>query len=128
MNSPFFKFTIKLIIIATIVFIIHIFILNTLGFSLFENKIVLSYCVNVFLAIAIFLFLYKMRKKHKDQLGFLFIAGSLLKFAVFFLVFHPSFMLDGDINKLEFASFFIPYLLCLIIETLSLVKWLNKSD
>jgi F0F1-type ATP synthase assembly protein I len=82
----------------------------------------------VFLAIAIFLFLYKMRKKHKDQLGFLFIAGSALKFAVFFLVFHPDFMLDGDINKLEFASFFIPYLLCLIIETLSLVKWLNKSD
>ena len=128
MNNPFSKFLIKLLVILALAFGIHILTLKVLDFPLFDNKIILSYCVNVILAIAIFGFLYKMKEKYKEQLGFLFIAGSALKFAVFFLMFHPSFKQDGDINKLEFASFFIPYLLCLIIETSSLVKWINNME
>lgn len=72
--------------------------------------------------------LYLFRNKYKSQLGFLFLAGSVVKFAVFFIVFQPLFKQDGLISKLEFASFFVPYLTGLIIETISLSKWLNKLD
>ena len=88
--------------------------------------IIPSYIINVALAIVIFGFIYKFQEKLSNQIGFMFLAGSLIKFAVFFIVFYPVFKSDGDISSLEFASFFIPYILCLIIETFSLVKWLNK--
>jgi hypothetical protein len=69
-----------------------------------------------------------MRNKYKSQLGFLFLAGSLLKFAVFFIVFYPIFKEDGQMSKLEFASFFVPYGMGLFLETISLSKWLNKLE
>jgi len=128
MNNPFSKFIIKLLVILALAFGVHILTLKILDFPLFDNKIILSYCVNVILAIAIFGFLYKMKEKYKEQLGFLFMAGSALKFAVFFIVFQPIYKLDGEVSRLEFLAFFAPYVLCLILETFSLSKLLNKLD
>ena len=95
---------------------------------LFENRIVPAYLVNLILVVGIFGVLYLLREKYKSQLGFLFLAGSLLKFTVFFIVFYPFYKLDGVITKLEFAAFFAPYVIGLILESVSLSKWLNKLD
>ena len=128
MKNPFFKFSIRAIVLLAVVFSIHLIVLNSLKLPLFENKIILSYSVNLILIIAIFGLLYVLRNKYKSQLGFLFLAGSLLKFAVFFIVFQPIYKLDGDITRLEFAAFFVPYIFGLILETISLSKWLNELD
>lgn len=128
MHNPFFSFTIKTILILSLTFGIHLGILYALRLPLFENKIVLSYTINTLLVIGVFGLLYFLRNKFKSQLGFLFMAGSLLKFTVFFIVFNPYYKLDGDITKLEFLAFFTPYVIGLILETLSLNKLLNKLD
>jgi hypothetical protein len=128
MSHPFLSFSIKAILFFAIVFGIHLGVLSGIDMPLFENRITLSYCINLILVVAIFGGLYLVREKFKAQLGFLFLAGSLLKFAVFFIVFYPFYKLDGNISKLEFASFFAPYILGLILETTSLSKWLNKLD
>ncbi|WP_242203366.1 DUF6168 family protein [Aestuariivivens insulae] len=128
MQHPFYGFVIKATGLLTIVFGIHLALLHFLGFPLFENKIILSYTVNLLLVIGVFGLLYMLRDKYKSQLGFLFLAGSVLKFAVFFIVFYPFYKQDNVITKLEFASFFVPYVVGLILETLSLGKWLNKID
>lgn len=128
MINTFTKFSTKLTVILSIVFGIHLTILSLIDKPLFDNQIVLSYLVNLILAISIFGFLYKYRERFKSQIGFLFLAGSFVKFAVFFMVFYPSYKADNDISSLEFAAFFIPYAICLILETFSLVKWLNKMD
>ena len=128
MSNPFLSFTIKAIVLLTIVFCIHITILNFLDFPIFENRIIGAYIVNLILIISIFGIIYLLKKKYKSQLGFLFLAGSLLKFAVFFIAFYPFYKQDGMITKLEFVAFFVPYVLGLILETLSLSKWLNKLD
>ena len=107
-------------------FLIHIGILNFLVLPLFENKIILSYVINLLLAAIIFTAIYRLKETQKDNLGFLFIGGSFIKFLVFFLLFYPFFKLDGNIDKLEFSSFFVPYIVCLVIETTSLSKFLNK--
>ncbi|MBT8261135.1 MAG: hypothetical protein KJN82_07470 [Bacteroidia bacterium] len=122
------SFTLRLVIIVGVAFALHILALYYLELTLFENKIVLSYVLNTILAFAIFGFLFKYRAKLKNYIGFLFLAGSLLKFTAFFILIYPSYKADGDISKLEFAAFFIPYLLCLVIETSSLVKWLNQAN
>ena len=126
MNNPFLSFSIKATALLTVTFCIHLGVLKALDFPLFENRIVLSYIINLVLVISIFGILYLVREKYKAQLGFLFLAGSFLKFAVFFIVFYPFYKSDGVVSKLEFASFFIPYVLGLILETISLSKWLNE--
>ncbi len=128
MSNPFLSFTIKAVILLTLVFAIHLVVLNGLQFPLFENRIVLSYIVNLVLIIFIFGILYLLKEKYKSQLGFLFLAGSFLKFAVFFILFYPFYKLDNTITELEFAAFFVPYVMGLILESVSLSKWLNKLD
>lgn len=128
MTNPFFSFIIKATALFVIAFVLHLGVLCLLNKVLFKDYIVLSYAVNLALVILVFGVLYLFRNKYKSQLGFLFLAGSVVKFAVFFIVFQPLFKQDGLISKLEFASFFVPYLTGLIIETISLSKWLNKLE
>ncbi|WP_372936188.1 hypothetical protein [Seonamhaeicola sp.] len=128
MTNPFFGFIIKATALFVITFVLHLGVLCLLNKVLFKDYIVLSYAVNLVLVILVFGVLYLFRNKYKSQLGFLFLAGSVVKFAVFFIVFQPLFKQDQLISKLEFASFFVPYLTGLIIETISLSKWLNKLE
>lgn len=128
MSNPFFSFSTKATVLLVAVFCIHIAILRFFDFPLFENRIISAYVVNLILIISIFGILYLLKEKYKTQLGFLFLVGSLLKFAVFFIIFYPFYKYDGIITKFEFASFFVPYVLGLILETISLSKWLNRLD
>ncbi len=122
------QFIILLILSLGIVFFLHITILKGKGLPPYENLIVLSYMVNSILAAAIFIALYALRNKLKNQIGFLFIGGSLLKFIFFFILFYPTYKVDGEMSGLEFASFFIPYTISLIIETIFTAKTLRKLD
>ena len=128
MKSSVASYIASLVVAISITLAIHLSILYFKKYALFENKIVLSYIINFVLALGIYLTLNVLKDKFKTQIGFLFIAGSLLKFLVFFIVFYPGFKRDGDISKLEFASFFIPYLVCLVIETIGVMKLLKKLD
>ncbi len=128
MKNVFLNFSIQLIIILAITLGFHLLILNYIEAPLFENKIVLSYTFNALMAIAIFGALYYFKETYKDKLGFLFIAGSFFKFALFFLLFYKSYKQDDIISSFEFAAFFIPYLICLFFETNSLAKLLNKMN
>lgn len=128
MNNPFLSFTIKAIILLLIVFGIHITALSILDYPLFNDRIIGSYIANAILIIAVFGILYVLKRKYKSQLGFLFMIGSALKFAIFFIFFYPFYKLDGDISRLEFAAFFIPYVTGLVFETISLSKWLNNME
>ena len=91
MRNPFIDFTIKATILLGIVFFIHLGVLRTLNFPIFDHRIVLCYGVNFALIIIVFGSLYLFKEKYKSQLGFLFLAGSFLKFIVFFIVFYPFF-------------------------------------
>lgn len=128
MISPFYRFVLRLTIVIIAVFCIHLIVLNFYNSPLFENKIILAYILNYLLAIGIYSLLYIYRLKLKNQLGFLFMAGSSLKFLLFFLFFYSTYKADGNINPLEFAAFFTPYILCLSIETIALVKLLNSLN
>ena len=128
MDQIISKFLLRICFFAGITFAIHLLILNLLKLSLFADKIILAYLVNIGLAVLVFVVLYVFRKKFKNQLGFLFLGGSMMKFMLFFAMFNASYRFDGEISKTEFFAFFVPYSLSLIIEIFSLSKWLNKWD
>jgi len=128
MNNFVVRFSIQSIVFLSVTFGLHVLLLNLQDLPLYDNKIILAYIVNTALAIGIVTLLFVLKEKYKSQLGFLFMVGSGLKFVVFFIVFYPIYKLDNEITRLEFLAFFTPYFLCLILETFSLSKLLNKLD
>ncbi|PZD79082.1 DUF6168 family protein [Mesonia sp. K7] len=127
MKSKYFLKYIFIIAISGLVgFFIHRFILSELVIS--ASYLFWCYFANIILAVVVLSVLYILRKKFKDQLGFLFMAGSFLKFAAFFIFFYPIFREDDAVTKVEFTSFFIPYVICLITETLGGIKLLAKQN
>lgn len=105
---------------------IHLFVLSQLDAPLFGNRIIAAYVVNFVLALGIYLALFLLKTKMSEQLGFLYMGGSFIKFLCFFLFFYPYYKLDGDLDSYEFAAFFVPYLISLIFETLGVIEFLKK--
>jgi hypothetical protein len=125
-NKFLFTFYLSLVLLSLLVFCLHILILYLFGFPLMDHMIVLAYLLNVVLALVIFSVLYWFRVKWRDQIGFLFLGGSMLKFLFFFIVFYPFYNADGNMETLEFTSFFVPYLICLLLETFFTARMLNS--
>lgn len=127
MINPVISFCLKLLAALIIIFGVHYAVLNYLNKPPLDNYIIAAYVTNYILAVAIYCALYFLRNKYLDLLGFIFMAGSLLKFATFLIFFYPSYKEDGIILRQETMSFLIPYITCLIFETFYLVKLLNKE-
>ncbi len=122
------QFYLLLALLLLLSFGLHIWILSYRELPIYDNLIVRSYVVNTLLAAVIFFLLYRYRKRLKSQMGFLFMGGSFLKFIFFFLLFYPTYKSDGEMSSLEFASFFVPYLACLFLETFFTSKMLKNLD
>lgn len=112
--------------ILLLVFAVHLFILNHLQQPLFDNRIIAAYLVNYFMAILLYLLLYFLKDKFTEQLGFIFMGGSLFKFILFFIFFYPYYRADQNTTSFEFAAFFTPYAICLFFETFGVIKFLKK--
>jgi hypothetical protein len=129
MKKPFlFRYFALLALLLGVSFLLHSLIRQHSGLLWYGDMLPISYLVNFALAFAIVGLLFNFRKKFRQQIGFLFIGGSLLKFAVFFAAFYPVFRADGSISRGEFSSFFVPYLLALILETLFTAKLLRDLE
>lgn len=116
------------LVLLVIVFIVHLFFLKINNFPLFANRIIESYLINGLLAIAIYAGLLFLKKKYFEQLGYLYMVGSFLKFSFFFIFFYPFYRADKVITKLEFSTFYIPYGVSLVLETYMLIKLLKTKD
>lgn len=121
------KFLNILLAALAITFSMHVGVLFVMGFPLFSDKILLSYGVNFLMAGIIFWVIQQTLKKKGTQAGFIFMAGSAVKFIVFFAVFYPFYQQDDIMQKTEFAAFFTPYAVCLILEVAYLSKQLNNQ-
>lgn len=125
---PIVQFLLFLSALLTLSFLIHTYVWASMGLPKYGNLIVKSYLVNAFLAAAIYILLYIFQKRLKNQIGFLFMGGSFLKFIFFFIIFYPVYSADDTMDKVEFSAFFVPYAVSLIIETVFMAKMLKKMD
>ncbi len=126
MNLTTKKFSKKVFVFLSIAFAIHILTNIFLSLPKLQHQIVEAYIINALMAIGIFWGLTALKTKYNNQIGFLFLASSFVKFFVFFMVFYGPYKADGEIVFLEFVSFFIPYTICLVLETFYLSKQLNQ--
>lgn len=125
---PIIQFLLFLSVCLTLSFLVHTYILAAKGLPNYDNLIVESYIVNALLAATIYIAIHFFRNRLKNNIGFLFMAGSFIKFIFFFVLFHPTYSADGTMDKVEFLAFFVPYAIALIIETVFMAKMLKKMD
>ena len=104
----------------------HAYYLGAQGFDLSTFRTWQAYLINFSLASIIIFFLGRLPERMQGNQGFVFMVGSAIKFAFFFIFFYPFFKEDGEIQNIEFASFFLPYAIALSIKTLLLLVKLNK--
>jgi hypothetical protein len=91
-----------------------------------ELLLMKSYWFNGLSSIIIFVGIILANRFQPRSSGFLFMAGSGLKFIFFFILFYSPYHADGIVQRDEFLSFFIPYSLSVICEVYFLVKKLNN--
>ncbi|MCF6306638.1 MAG: DUF6168 family protein [Flavobacteriaceae bacterium] len=128
MKKTSLRFLLSLLLLLVLLFGLHLFILHLTGIPLFENQIIRSYIVNYLLAVIVLVLVEKSLNSNSAQAGFVFMAGSAIKFLVFFLVFYPTYKADGKMQTVEFIAFFVPYSICLIAEVIYLSKQLNNQS
>lgn len=127
MTHKSIRFLITLLGILLFVFVLHLSFLYIMGKPLFANQITAAYLLNYVMAATVLFFVERNLKIESAQTGFIFLAGSGLKFLIFFWVFYPSYKADGTMVTGEFTTFFVPYLTCLILEVFYLSKQLNNQ-
>ena len=115
--------------------IFHFVLVVTLSLAFFLQKsiapadhLLVLYLINALAAMLVYNLAVFFRKTQQDHLGYFFMAGTMLKFFVFFVYVLPVFKEDGHQTKEEFFSFFVPYVIALIVETVSLVFLLRQGD
>ena len=91
----------------------------------FADNLTSLYLFNAFIAVVVVCSAFLFRKKHKEYIAFYFFGGTIIKLLLFFVLIFPLYKQDNNISRIEFLSFFVPYLLTLLVETISLVRLLN---
>ena len=105
---------------------LHLSLLILFDLPPWSHQLLLSYQLNFILAASIMWLLFKVLENNKDGVYLMFMGSSLLKFILFFIVFYPNYKADGEIEKIEILTFFVPYFVGLSLETGILVQKLNK--
>ncbi|MCV6630460.1 MAG: hypothetical protein OIF50_11460 [Flavobacteriaceae bacterium] len=121
------NFVVLLALVLGIAMLLHIGVLVLDQQNWMEHLFLESYIANYLVTVLIFVLLYIWRIKYHNQIGFLFLGGTLLKFAVFFVFFAPTYRADDKIQTLEFLAFFVPYALCLLVETWRIIRLVNDK-
>ncbi len=127
-NIPFlFQFFLFFFICLCVALGVHYFAFSLAStsapFFLLGNTYMLLF-ISTFLIVGI---IYALRKKLYNQIGFLFLGGSLLKFALYFLFLNPVYQQYNLPKRQAFLIFFIPYLISLITEAVYVSKLLKNS-
>ncbi|MEE2771438.1 MAG: hypothetical protein VX712_04415 [Bacteroidota bacterium] len=107
--------------------ILHYLILHfVLHLDLYYN-IWLIYLFHALITFGIYLALVFVHESFKEKTGFAFMAGSLFKMLLSVLFLLPLMLSDFEKPLNDIFSFFIPYFLYLILETLFAVKLINSK-
>lgn len=107
---------------------VHIWLTIALEVNFGTSNITWAYVANVLLTAGLLTLLLNLPEKYTKSLGYFFLCGSFAKALMFFLAFYPGYREDGSVSRAEFSAFFVPYAICLIVETSALIIKLNQTD
>lgn len=111
--------------ILLVTYFAHSWIIDV--FSITSNTRIfnLSYIFNGVAAFVLILVILLVRRRFKDQLGFIFLAGSFIKLGIFVAITKWNGI---EMNKSVFLDFFIAYAICMIFEVYYVSKILKTIN
>jgi len=121
------RFLITLLLVLGIAFSVQSYIFTELNHAWDSFLLVESYGSNFLMVAVSFTILMRFYKSKSFSLGFIFMGGFLVKMAIFMIFFKPTYSANNSISGFEFSAFFVPYAICLALETIILVSLLNRS-
>ncbi|WP_299434079.1 DUF6168 family protein [uncultured Aquimarina sp.] len=124
MSKNLLRFFVIFLIFLTGSYFVHTWLARF--FSLNSDAFILkvSYIFNSIYAVCLIITIFMLRKKFKDQIGFIFLAGSFVKLGVFVAITKLSSI---EVDKSVFLDFFTPYVISLVLEVYYVSKILNES-
>ncbi len=123
MLQKVFKFTGLLIAIVIGTYFLHKTIASQAFLSENLDIINLAYLFNAGFTFLFTTTIILLSKKYKDQIGFIFLAGSFIKTGIFLALIKVN---NVEIDKNVFLDFFIPYIICLILEVYYVSRMLKS--
>lgn len=113
--------------LLAVVFATHSYVFTTMGLAWNSHQIIAAYLVNMAVVIFIIAAIILLPDMFSQARGQIFLGGSLLKFLLFFVMFYPAYKQDGDLSRVEFFTFFVPYSFCLLAETFISIRLINSD-
>ena len=119
------KFSFLLLIVSGVSYGLHVY-LNQLFFDASPELIRFAYKFNVGITLLFTTTIILASERLKDQLGFIFLAGGFVKLGIFLFLIKtlPTII----ISKSVFLHFFIPYVVCVVIEMFYVIRLINQSN
>ena len=118
------RFSLLLFLVAGLAFGIH-FYLNSLFFEAPPKLINFAYKFNVGITLIFTTSIILASEKLKEQLGFIFLIGGAVKLGIFAYLIKTS---DISLDKSVFLHFFVPYVVCVVLEIIYVIKLINAAN
>lgn len=124
MLKHLFQFTLLLFFVSGAAYILHILI-NRQFFEASVELINFSYKFNIGITLIFTTSIILASDKLKEQMGFIFLASGFVKLGIFLFLIKTS---DLTISKSVFLHFFLPYVVCVIVEIYYVIKLINEAN
>ncbi len=118
------RFALLLFLVTGITYGLHLYI-NEFFFDVSVELINFAYKFNVGITFIFTTSIILASEKLKDQLGFIYLLGGAVKLGIFAYLIKTS---DVSISKSVFLHFFVPYVVCVILELFYVIKLLNEAN
>ncbi|MGB7843601.1 MAG: DUF6168 family protein [Salinimicrobium sp.] len=119
------RFSFLLLLSAGIAYVVHTFVYSQISSQDATGLINFTYQFNVGITFLFGNTMIIASEKIKDQLGFIFLVSIAVKLGIFGFLTKTS---EFEIGKSNFLHFFIPYVVCVVIEIVYVIKILNGDN
>lgn len=119
------SFTFLLFTVAGATYLIHYTIFKQLYPEDSLDLVNFAYKFNVGITLLFTTTIILASEHLKEQLGFIFLLSGFIKLGVFLYLIKTS---QYDIDKSVFLHFFVPYVVCVVLEIIYIIKLLNNAN
>ena len=116
------KFCFFLLLLLGLGYLIHSYVFSLISPEASSELIDFSYKFNGGFTFLLTSTLILIGQRFKNQIGLFFLVTSAVKMGIFLFIIETS---NISINKSVFLNFFIPYVLCLVLEITYIIKVIN---
>lgn len=119
------RFVIVLSVVLAIGLVLHAFLMHLFNGDV-DPVVYVSYGAHWGFSLVAFFSLVRFGRTKGEYLGYAFLVLTMFKFLLY-VGFRWYFVRDGEVTKAEYAIFFLPYLISLVVEVVFFAMLLNNA-